>query len=259
MSYLQKIVDLSGKVAIVTGAGQGIGEHISLCLAEAGAYVALVDKVKENVQALHNTIRAKNWKSIPIEANVACPDDVQEMVNKTIEAARHIDILVNNAGIRLIKNVTETTVEDWNETLQTNLTGTFLCTKAALSQMIRQGGGKIINISSCGGLIGIPDRSAYCASKSGIIGLTRSLAAELGVYGICVNAIAPGVIETDLTANYFRDPKVVSRLKAATPQRRWGQPEDIALATLYLASDAANFVTGTVLSVDGGFTIAKEF
>lgn len=125
--------------------------------------------------------------------------------------------------------------------------------------MISQRSGKIINISSCGGLVGIPFRSAYCASKSGIIGLTRSLAAEIGVYGICVNAIAPGVIETNLTANYFRDPKVASSLKSVTPLRKWGQTEDIALATLYLSSDAANFVTGAVLSVDGGFAISKEF
>jgi len=259
IASIQKLVDLSGKVAIVTGAGQGIGEAISLHLAEAGASVAMVDKVGQSVQDLQSRIKVNNLKSIAIEANVASPDDVQNMLNCTMEAFNGIDILVNNAGIRFIKTVSELTLEDWNETLQTNLTGAFLCAKAVIPKMISQGCGKIINISSCGGLVGIPDRSAYCASKSGIIGLTKSLAAEVGRFGICVNAIAPGVIETSLTRNYFRDADVVDRLRNVTPQRKWGQPEDISFAAVFLASDASNFITGTVLSVDGGFTAAKEF
>lgn len=259
MTLFDKYADLSGKVSIVTGAGQGIGKAISLCLAEAGSSVALVDKDGKSVEILHDTIVAKKWKSIPIEANVVNPDDIQNMVNKTIKAFKKIDILVNNAGIRFIKSVMETSIEDWDKTLQVNLTGAFLCIKAAIPHMIRQGSGKIINISSSAALIGRPNRSAYCASKSGIIGLTRSLAAELGPNGICVNAIAPGIIETSLTANYFQDSGVACRIKNVIPQGRWGQPEDIAFATLYLASAASNFVTGVVFSVDGGYTITKEF
>jgi len=256
---LEAKFDLPGRVAIVTGAGQGIGKEISLCLGQVGAYVVLVDKMGQNVEKLHLDMKNENLTSIPIEADVARPDHVEEMVKKAISAFERIDILVNNAGIRLIKSILETNLEDWNETLQTNLTGAFLCSKAVIPQMIRQQGGKIINISSCGGLVGIRERSAYCASKSGMIGFTRSLAAELGEKGICVNAIAPGVIETSLTARYFKDPQVVSSLEKVTPQRRWGQPKDVAFATLYLASDAANFITGAVLSVDGGFSMTKEF
>lgn len=175
------------------------------------------------------------------------------MVTETINKFGKIDILVNNAGIFIQKPLVETTEADWDKVLDVNLKGTFLCAKRTVQEMLKQGKGKIINIASVAGQVGYADSSAYCASKGGVINLTRELALELAPKNINVNAIGPGSIETPMTREMLADPAIKQMLLGATPFGRVGQPEDIANAALFLASDESDFVNGITLFVDGGW------
>lgn len=251
---------LKDKVAIVTGAGSGIGEGIALRFAREGAKVIVAELDEQKGKATAAKIQEMKGEALVVPTSVARVQDVDAMVDKTLERFGRIDVLINNAGIRYATSILEMPDEEWHNTLATNLTGVFLCLRRVAREMIKRGGeGVIVNISSIGGMRGIRSRAAYCAAKAGVILLTQVAALEFAPHKIRVNAIAPGLIETPLTARYLTgtdaDSRMMAeRLAATIPLGRWGQPADIAAAALYLVSDEAAYVTGTTLVVDAGLT-----
>ena len=187
------------------------------------------------------------------------------MVKQAVAGLGSLDVLINSAGVREIVPFLELPAEEWTKVIGTNLTGTFLCSQAFAQYLIAQGkeskegkGGKIINLSSVAGLMGVPNRAAYVASKHGVVGLTKEMSMELADKNIQVNAIAPGVVETAMTAGYFDNPDIVASLKKAHPAGRWAQPEEIARLMLFLASEDADFMTGATIPIDGGFVAGKS-
>ncbi len=244
---------LSGKTAIVTGASRGIGAAIAHRLGEAGANVVLCSRSAESVAQIADTLHSKGYPTLSMAADVSQKADVEELIEATIEEFSQIDILVNNAGITRDMLLMRLKDEDWDAVLQTNLTGTMYCTRGVLRPMIRQKSGRIINISSVVGLSGNAGQANYAAAKAGIIGLTKATAKEVGARGITVNAIAPGFITTDMTAQIPE--KNQEQLLDLIPLREFGHPEDVAAAVCFLASDAARYITGQVLQVDGGMVM----
>lgn len=249
-----KEYDLSGKVAVVTGAGKGLGEQIALALAEAGADLALVGRNRRNLEAVSAGVRKMGRKAIVIRADVRREKDVARMGRQAYESFKRIDILVNNAGVIQRAPAMKISLQDWREVIDTNLTGPFLCMKACQPIMARQGGGSIINLASGAGLFGRANMSSYCASKAGIVNLTRALAIEWAKDKIRVNAIAPGQFETDMGAPLLNDRKALREFMKNIPLRRIGKPREIGLWAVMLASDAAAYMTGQVVVVDGGMT-----
>ncbi len=246
-------MDLKNKVAIVTGSRRGIGKEIALALAKAGANVVVSDINLDDCNKVVEEIKAIGKKGLAVKADVSNPEDLSQMINLTTEKFGKVDILVNNAGIYMQKSLTDLTEQDFDRVLDINLKGVFLCSKAAVPEMIKQGKGKIINITSIAGQVGFANSSAYCASKGAIINMTRELALELAQYKINVNAIGPGVIETDMTKELLKDKATRETLLANIPLSRIGKPEDIANAALFLASDNSDYITGITLFVDGGW------
>ncbi|MDI6889243.1 MAG: SDR family NAD(P)-dependent oxidoreductase [Methanocellales archaeon] len=244
---------LANKVAMVTGAGSGIGKGIAIRFAEEGADVVIADVNLEGAQATAREVEVLGRKSLAIKTDVASSASVEQMIRATVDKFGKVDILVNNAGIFIQKPLQETTEEDWDRIININLKGVFLCTKAAVSHMLKQGKGKIINIASIAGEVGYLNSSAYCASKGGVIALTKELALELASKKINVNAIGPGAIETTMTKDMLANPEVKEALLRTIPYGRIGQPGDIANAALYLASDESDYVNGATLFVDGGW------
>lgn len=247
---------LEGKSAIVTGAAAGIGRGIAGCFAQHGARVALADRDFDAARRAEEEIRSAGGDAYAVPVDVSNRAAVREMVDKVVQRFESIDILVNNAGIRFVKPFLDCSEEEWRKTLDVNLTGLFLCSQAAVPYMLRRGKGKIINVASVAGQFGRPHRIAYCASKGGAIAFTKALAVDLKGKNICVNALAPALIDTPLNAGYANDAALASRWQEEILVRRWGQPSDVAAAALYLASDDSDFVTGTVLTIDGGWTAA---
>lgn len=248
---------LEGKVAIVTGSNRGIGKGIAISLAREGCNV-VINSYKEDEEARKTVEEIKNMggDAVFLKANVTREIDVKDMVERAVKKFGKLDILVNNAGILVTGTVTTLTEKDWNRQMDVNLKGVFLCTKYAVQQMLKQGkGGRIINISSIAGLVGFPGISAYCASKGGVTELTREVALDYAKYGITVNAIDPGVIVTDMTKAMLDDPITRKMLLENTPVRRFGQPEDIGNAAVFLSLDESSFITGHNLVVDGGWTV----
>jgi len=248
--------DLTGKIAIVTGARRGIGRGIALKLAEAGADVVVSDISQEDCQKVVEEIKAIDRKGLAVKCDVTQKSEVEEMVRKTVEEFGKVDILVNNAGIAPFKPFLELTEEDWDKVIDINLKGQFLCAQAAAKEMVKNKWGRIVNIASiASGQVGVgfPNIAHYCASKGGITAMTEALALELSPQGINVNAIGPGVIETAMTEGLLSNPEVKKGILARVPKRRTGQPEDVAAAVVFLASDEADYVTGAVLFVDGGW------
>lgn len=251
------IFDLAGRVAVVTGAARGLGQAMVTTLAEAGARLVIVDINGRGAQAAATALHASGYDALPLAIDVTQPAGVDRMVQETLGAYGRIDILVNSAGIN---EGGEFPPEDlgldiWDAVLAANLTGVFLCAQAVGRQMIRQGGGKIINMASISGIIvnRLTDRHPlpYCVSKAGVIMLTKVLAVEWARYHINVNAIAPTYFNTEIL---HPDPKVQAEMVNAIPMGRLGEPAELAGTVVYLASEASNFVTGHVLLVDGGYT-----
>ena len=243
---------LDGKVAIVTGAGRGLGQGAALGLAEAGAHLALVGVSGTDDTA--KRIRALGRRVCQIEANLLERGSVQRIVETTVKELAGIDILVNNAGIIRRAPFLEFTEKDWDEVIQINQKSLFFLSQAAAKQMVQQGrGGKIINVASMLSFQGGIRVSSYTASKSAVMGLTRILANELAAHRINVNAIAPGYMETDNTAALRADPKRNAEILARIPAGRWGAAEDLQGAVVFLASSASDYMQGYTVAVDGGW------
>jgi 3-oxoacyl-[acyl-carrier protein] reductase len=244
------------KVAIVTGAGSGIGRAIAIELAAQGASVAVLDvdlaKAEETVALVDDSSAGR---ALAVRADVSVSSEVQAAIDGVIDELLQIDVLVNNAAIVeycLFKDMTE---DIWDRTLLVNLKGVFNCTKAVTAPMVARGYGRIVNVSSVAGITGSPRASHYSAAKAGIIGLTKTIAKELGPSGITANAIAPGLIDTPLTLAPDYPQDIRDRYLSLTPLGRFGLPEDVAYLASFLASDEASFITGQVVSPNGGFLI----
>ena len=243
---------------LITGAGSGIGRAASLAFAEEGAAVVAADLRLESAQATASAVEEFGRKAVALQVDVTQPDSVRAMVEQAVAGLGSLDVLVNSAGVREIVPFLDLPVEEWTKVIGTNLTGTFLCGQAVARHLIAQNkSGKIINLSSVAGLVGVPNRAAYVASKHGVVGLTKEMGMELADKHIQVNAIAPGVVETAMTAGYFDRPDIVASLKKAHPAGRWAQPEEIAKLMLFLASEDADFMTGATIPIDGGFVAGK--
>ena len=244
---------LENQIAVVTGAGRGIGRSIALKFAAGGAEIVCVSRSAENSAKVADEIRALGRKAWAHAVDVSDSAAVAIAAKKILTDCGKVDMLVNNAGVTRDGLLLRMSDADWDTVLNTNLKGAFLVTKAFSRAMLRQRSGRIINISSVLGLIGNAGQCNYAASKAGLIGFTQSAAKEFASRGITVNAIAPGFIETDMTAE-LKEPARTELLKAI-PLRSFGQPEDIANAALFLASPAARYITGQVLTVDGGMVM----
>ncbi len=248
------MIDLSHKVAVVTGGAQGIGRAISEVLAQQGANVVVADIQTEKAEATAQEIAADTGQRvIAAQVDVSDMSSAKAMIDRTVEEFGQIDILVNNAGTTRDNLIIRMSEADWDLILNINLKGAFNCSKAAIRPMMRQRYGRIVNISSVSGLAGQAGQTNYSSSKAGLIGFTKALAKEAASRNITVNAVAPGFIETDLTADLSQELKDWGL--QMTPLKRYGQPEDVAKAVAFLASDAAAFITGHVLSVDGGMVM----
>lgn len=250
---------LQDKVAVVTGAGSGIGQAIALRFAAEGADVVVPDWHLPAAEQTAARIQELGRRALALQVDVSQSRDVKRMVETTIERFGRIDIMVNNAGIRLVAPLTEVSDEDWNRVMGTNLTGVFYCIREVVPHMKRQGRGKIISMASITGVSPMVDRIAYCTAKGGVITMTKTAALELAGTGICVNAIAPGFVATPLTAGYDADPRMATAVRTTSPHGRWGQPAEVAAAALYLASEESDWVNGTTLFIDGGYTAGKLF
>jgi 3-oxoacyl-[acyl-carrier protein] reductase len=245
---------LEGKKAVVTGAAQGIGQAIAESLAQAGADVVVADLDVGRCQDTVNRVKKYNRQALAISTNVAQWDAVKSLVDQVIKDWGRIDIFVNNAGITRDGLVVRMKEEDWNAVIQVNLTGTFYCIKAALGPMSKQRYGRIINMASVVGVMGNAGQANYAASKAAVIGLTKTIAREYASRNITVNAVAPGFINTAMTQGLGED--VREMLSKQIPLGRLGEPGDIAEAVRFLASDAASYITGQVLHVNGGMHMA---
>jgi 3-oxoacyl-[acyl-carrier protein] reductase len=241
---------MTNRVAFVTGGSRGIGRAIALALGKAGAKVVVASNEPENNEKVAAEIREAGGEAATAFLNLASPESIKEAFGEILKRFGRIDILVNNAGITKDNLALRMKKEDWDLVLSINLTGAFLATQQVLQGMMKERWGRIINIASVVGQSGNPGQANYVASKAGIIGLTKTLAQELGSRNITVNAIAPGFIETDMTAKLT--PEQREAMLAKVPLKRGGQPEDIAAAVKFLASDDASYITGHVLAVNGG-------
>ena len=245
---------LEGKVALVTGAARGIGRAIALRLAAMGAAVVVNDLAPEEaIGAVVAEIEGAGGKALGVRANITVAAEVAAMVEKVVATFGELHILVNNAGITRDMLVMRLSEEDWDAVLTTNLKGAFLCARAAVRPLMKARWGRIVSVSSIVGLVGNAGQANYAAAKAGLIGLTRSLAKELGSRGITANAVAPGFIATDMTAGL--PDKVKEEAQARTPAGRLGTPEDVAAAVAFFCSEEASFITGQVLAVDGGMAM----
>ncbi len=246
------VFDLTGKTALVTGGGTGLGRAMALALAEAGADVVLAARRMEKLEAAAEEIRALGRRAAAVGLDVTDPASVEASVARAEEALAPVDILVNNSGISGEGWAAELPLERWEQVMATNLRGAFLMCQAVGRGMIARQGGVIVNVASVAGVVGVRMLSAYSASKAGLIQLTRSLALEWARYGVRVNALAPGYFLTDINRELFASEAGERLIRGHIPMGRVGQPRELAGAVVFLASEASSFMTGAALVVDGG-------
>ena len=249
-----ELFSLRDKVALVTGAGKGLGKSMALALSESGAHVVVVSRTKSDIEATAREIQENGAKSLPIALDVTKEEDVIKMAEKALREFKTIDILVNNVGTFVGGPLLEFSVENWHKILEINLTSTYLCSKVVGKHMVEKQKGKIINISAALGVFGARDSGAYCASKGGVIQLTRALAIEWAKYNINVNSIAPYTMETDTTKTMLEDETIKKAILSKIPLKRIGRPTDLSGVVVFLASKASDYITGQVIFVDGGFS-----
>ncbi|NIL96941.1 MAG: 3-oxoacyl-[acyl-carrier-protein] reductase [Planctomycetales bacterium] len=245
-------VDLSDKVALVTGASQGLGQAMAVRLAAAGAKVACIARNQDKLQETVAAVTDAGGTAEAFACDVTDGASVDKVVEAVVDKWQRLDVLINNAGVTRDTLVPRMSDEDWDTVLDTNLRGAFLMTRAATRPMMQQRYGRIINISSVSGLMGNPGQANYSASKAGLIGLTRTVARELAKRKITVNAVAPGFIETDMARALGET--ILDEAKKRIPARRLGQPDEVADLVAFLASDAAGYITGATITIDGGMT-----
>lgn len=249
---------LAGKVALITGAGTGIGRACAELFAREGARVALAGRRREPLEAAARTINDAGGEALAVPCNVTQAAQVEQALAATVTRFGRLDVLVNNAGVLLVASAAETSEEEWDRLMDVNLKGPFLVSREAVKQMRRKAGGAIVNIGSVLGLVAMPKRAAYAASKGGLVLLTKAMALDHAAEGIRVNCICPSIVDTELVQGLFAtqpDPEAARRARAqAIPLGRFGQPVDVAQLAVFLASEESSWITGAAIPVDGGLT-----
>jgi len=250
------VFSLEGQVAVVTGAGRGIGKPIALALAEAGADVVVAARTAQDIEKTAAEVRARGRRALAVPTDVRLADQVDGLMKRALAEFGRIDVLVNNAGGTFLAATVDLSEKGWDSIIRENLSSVFLCSKAGASAMIPQEKGAIINISSVAGVVSSPINSPYGAAKAGVINFTRTLALELAPHNIRVNSIAPGSIETEVYAAIReKEPEQMRRRADTIPIRRFGRPEEIASSVVFLASEASSYITGQTIVVDGGCSV----
>lgn len=253
MATIAPHISLSGKIALITGASKGLGKAMALALSDAGATIALVSRDATKLQNVKQEIEASGGKAYVFLADVSQEQNVQQLESEVSTQLGKVQILINNAGINIRKNLIDFSLDEWRSVIDTNLTSVFLMCRAFVPHMRGTGYGRILNLTSIMSHVSLPGRSAYSSSKTALLGLIRALALELAAEGITVNGISPGPFGTDINTAVMQNPEANSQFLANIPVGRWGQPEDIGELARYLCSDAASFITGTDIVIDGGW------
>jgi NAD(P)-dependent dehydrogenase (short-subunit alcohol dehydrogenase family) len=248
------LFDLTGRVALVTGAGRGLGRSMAIALAAAGADIAGSARSEPELQSLKAEVESMGRRGAVVTADATDEASVEAAIDATIRELGRIDILVNNAGVNVRKPIVELEASEFDWVIATNLRGYFLFARAAGRHMLQRGSGKVINVSSIMGSVALAGQTAYASSKGGIEQMTKVMALEWATSGIQVNSLAPTYFETELTKPLFDDPERNAFITGRTPMGRWGQPHELAGAVIFLASDASDFITGQTILVDGGWT-----
>jgi len=245
---------LDGRVAVITGASKGLGKQMAEALAQAGATVVVVARSRELLQKVKAGIEDQGGRAYAFVADIRNEDEVSRFAEQVRAQAGVPDILINNAGVNLRKSLHEFTLEEWHRVMQANLDSAFLCTRAFVPGMIEKKFGRIINMTSTMAHVALPGRTAYCATKFGLLGMTKALALELAPHGITVNGISPGPFATEMNKVLIEDPVRNAQFISKIPSGRWGKVEEIGPLAVFLCSDAAGYITGTDIVIDGGWT-----